>query len=84
MNIGISIWLGHVMGETFYGFFAVGGFYIVMATALIIFKKKWLKNPMTDIVINKMLIDNIKINNTRKLNITNKQRSLRTMNKIIL
>ncbi len=55
LNIGLSIWLGNVMGEIWYGFFAVGGFYAVSATLLFIFKSKWLKAPLMDIFIKKML-----------------------------
>ena len=55
LNIGLSFWLGSLLGETWYGFFAVGGFYAVLAIVLIIFKKKWLKGPLTDVIVKKML-----------------------------
>ena len=55
LNIGLSFWLGSLLGETWYGFFAVGGFYTVLAIVLIIFKKKWLKGPLNDVIVNKML-----------------------------
>jgi len=55
LNIGLSFWLGSLLGETWYGFFAVGGFYAVLAIVLIIFKKKWLKGPLNDVIVNKML-----------------------------
>jgi len=55
LNIGLSFWLGSLLGETWYGFFAVGGFYAVLAIVLIIFKKKWLKGPLNDVIVKKML-----------------------------
>ena len=55
LNIGLSVWLGAVMGKMWYGFFAVGGFYLMLAIILIIFKGKWLKTPVNDLVIKKML-----------------------------
>jgi len=55
LNIGLSFWIGSLLGETWYGFFAVGGFYTVLAIVLIIFKKKWLKGPLNDVIIKKML-----------------------------
>lgn len=31
LNIGLSIWLGEILGETYYGFFALAGFYAIAA-----------------------------------------------------
>jgi uncharacterized membrane protein YidH (DUF202 family) len=55
LNIGLSIWLGHVMGQMWYGFFAVGGFYTALAIVLTIFKSKWLKGPLNDIIVKKLI-----------------------------
>jgi len=55
LNIGLSFWLGSLLGETWYGFFAVGGFYTLLAIFLIIFKKQWLKDPLNDVIVKKML-----------------------------
>ncbi len=55
LNIGSSIWLGDAMGKIYYGFFVVGGFYLLLAIVLIIFKGKWLKSPLNNLVIKKML-----------------------------
>lgn len=55
LNIGLSIWLGNVMGQVWYGFVVVGGFYTLAAILLIVFKAKWVKGPLTDIFIKKML-----------------------------
>jgi fatty acid desaturase len=29
LNLGLALWLGEVMGKTFYGFFAVAAFYVL-------------------------------------------------------
>ncbi|WP_410960347.1 hypothetical protein, partial [Salmonella sp. SAL4431] len=29
LNIGISLWIGELLGKTYYGFFAVSGFYLL-------------------------------------------------------
>ncbi len=55
LNIGISIWLGAVLGQIWYGFFIVGGFYLLLAALLFIFKDKWLKGPVNDIIVKKIL-----------------------------
>jgi len=55
LNIGLSIWLGAVLGKIWYGFFAVGGFYILLAVLLNIFKSKWLKGHVNDLIVKKIL-----------------------------
>ena len=55
LNIGLSIWLGNVMGQVWYGFVVVGSFYTLAAILLIVFKAKWVKGSLTDIFIKKML-----------------------------
>lgn len=55
LNIGLAIWLGRLMGHIGYGFFAVGGFYTVLAIVLFGFKRKWLKGPFNDMMVKKML-----------------------------
>lgn len=55
LNIGLSIWIGKLLGEVAYGFFAVGGFYLLVAILLIIFKSKCLKAPVANIMIKSIL-----------------------------
>lgn len=55
LNIGLSILLGAAMGKIWYGFFAVGVFYLLLAVLLIIFKGKWIKDPVNDLMVKKML-----------------------------
>ena len=55
LNIGLSIWIGTATGEVWYGFIIVAGFYILLGVLLIIFKGKWLKDPVNNILVKKML-----------------------------
>ena len=55
LNIGLSIWIGTLLGEIAYGFFAVGGFYLIVAVLLLMFKSKWLKAPVANIIIKSIL-----------------------------
>lgn len=55
LNIGLSIWIGTILGEVAYGFFAVGGFYLLIAILLIAFKSKWLKAPVANSIIKSIL-----------------------------
>lgn len=55
VNIGLSFWLGTLLGQTWYGFFSVGGFYLLLAALLFIFKGRWIKDPVNDLIVKKML-----------------------------
>ena len=54
LNIGIAIYLGEVLGNNFYGFFAVAGFYLVMSTVIHLFLRSWIKRQFHDALIDKM------------------------------
>ena len=34
VNIGLSLWLGDVLGKSYYGFFCVAGFYVIIGIVL--------------------------------------------------
>ncbi len=55
LNIGISIWIGIILGKSWYGFLIVGGFYALLAGLLFIFKYRWLKGPVNDFIVKKIL-----------------------------
>ncbi len=55
LNVGISIWIGDMLGKMYYGFFLVSGFYILLAILLYYFRGKWIKMPLYDMLIKKML-----------------------------
>ena len=54
-NIGLSIWIGELVGKLYYGFFIVSGFYLLISIILYINKDKWLKMPISNFIIIKML-----------------------------
>ncbi|WP_309614841.1 hypothetical protein [Flavobacterium sp.] len=54
-SIGLALWLGKLLGEIFYGFFAVGAFYMLVAVLLHLFRHKWLKYPVSNSIIKQML-----------------------------
>jgi len=55
LNIGLAIWIGTLLGEIYLGFFTVGGFYALLAILLFIFRHSWLKEPVSSMMIKKML-----------------------------
>jgi len=55
INIGLALWIGKLLGETYYGFFVIGGFYALLAFVLQIFRDQVLKYPVSDSIIKQML-----------------------------
>src|SRR5438132_11281029 len=55
LNIGIALLLGYLLGKMFYGFFIVAGFYIITGIILLIFRNKWIKTPIANIMIKKLM-----------------------------
>ncbi|REH00841.1 hypothetical protein [Flavobacterium aquicola] len=54
-SVGVALWLGKLLGDTFYGFFIIGGFYLLVAVLLRIFREQWLKYPVSNSIIKQMM-----------------------------
>lgn len=55
INIGIALWIGRLLGESFYGFFIIGGSYALLALLLQLFRDQWIKYPVSNSIIKQML-----------------------------
>ena len=55
LSIGIAFWIGSALGKTSYGFFIVGGIYAVVGLLLHLFRKSWIKIPVSDLIIDKII-----------------------------
>lgn len=55
VNIGLALWVGKLLGDSFYGFFIVGGFYALLAIPLYIFREQWIKYPISNSIIKELL-----------------------------
>jgi hypothetical protein len=55
VSVGLSLWIGKLLGDTFYGFFIIGGFYAILAILLQVFRHQWLKDPVSNSIIKQML-----------------------------
>ncbi|MBG6111595.1 hypothetical protein H4V97_000630 [Flavobacterium sp. CG_23.5] len=55
LNIGLSLWIGELLGKTYYGYFAVAGAYFILAIVINSFKDEWIKLPVSNFIIIKML-----------------------------
>lgn len=54
-NIGIALLLGELLGKSYYGFFIVAAFYLVAGIVLHFFLHKWIRKPLSDLIITQAL-----------------------------
>jgi hypothetical protein len=55
LNIGISLWLGKVLGEYYYGFFIIALFYLIVAVVMHKTQHKLIKTPIGNMIISSIL-----------------------------
>lgn len=58
ISTGIAYMLGDYIGKTYYGFFIVAGFYLMVCVLLHFFLQNWIKAPVSNLIINKALQEN--------------------------
>lgn len=51
ISIGFAWWIGELLGKIYYGFFVVGGIYILIAVLLYNFRQQWIKYPVSNYII---------------------------------
>lgn len=54
-NIGIALFLGELLGKSYYGFFIVAAFYLLAGFILHFFLHKWIRKPLSDLIITQAL-----------------------------
>lgn len=55
ISIGVALWLGKILGDSFYGFFIIGAFYMITAILLRVFREQWLKYPVSNSIIKQLM-----------------------------
>lgn len=55
ISLGLALWAGKILGEIYYGFFVVAGFYCVLAILIYFFLHKWIKNQIGNAFIKQVL-----------------------------
>ena len=55
LNIGIALMLGDILGKSYYGFLIVSGFYLIAGIVFYFFLNKWIKKPLSDLIISEVL-----------------------------
>ncbi|HUR66264.1 MAG TPA: phage holin family protein [Chitinophagaceae bacterium] len=54
LSLGAAVWIGTSLGQLSYGFFIVGGFYVLVGILLYAFRKSILKTPLSNLIIDKL------------------------------
>jgi hypothetical protein len=55
LTIGAALWLGDIIGHTYYGFFVVAFVYLFLGTASHFLLYGWIKKPISNLLISQVL-----------------------------
>lgn len=55
LNIGLALWIGVMMGDLYWGFFIVGGFYGLLTFIFYLCRHQLIKGPVNDAIIKNLL-----------------------------
>lgn len=51
LNVGIALWIGDMLGKSYWGFFIVAAFYAITGGVLYSFRDKLIKTPVRNSII---------------------------------
>lgn len=54
VNIGFALWIGELLGKSYYGYFVMAGFYALIAILVYVFRNQWIKIPISNSIIHQM------------------------------
>ena len=54
-TIGAAFWIGGILGQLWYGFFAVAGFYAIVGIVVYFFMYDWIKKIVSNSIIKHVL-----------------------------
>lgn len=55
INVGISLWLGKIIGEYYAGFLIVSVFYLLLGIVIYKFRKQAIEKPIYNLILNTVL-----------------------------
>lgn len=55
LSIGAALWLGDVLGKSYYGFFCVAGFYGIIVGGVCFFTRNRIKKSVNNSIISQLL-----------------------------
>ena len=62
-TVGLALFLGDVLGKSYYGFFAIAGFYFVIAIIMLIIRKPFLEVGFNNYIINQIFKEKENVDN---------------------
>ena len=68
INIGISLLIGKLFNDYAMGFFLISGFYFIVALIVFVFRKTFIKIPIDNLIVSKLLKDKIIAENESNTN----------------
>lgn len=48
LSIGLALWIGDLLGKSYYGFFCIAGFYGIVGSVLYFFMYNWIKKRVSN------------------------------------
>ena len=54
-SLGAAYWIGSELGNYYYGFFIVGGFYLLLGVLIHVFRRTLIKKPIANIIIDRII-----------------------------
>ncbi|MGV9004298.1 hypothetical protein [Flavobacterium sp.] len=67
LNIGIALWIGDELNNTYLGFFIVSGFYFLVGIIIYINRRTFIKVPIDNLIVGKLLEKKDRTNNENNL-----------------
>lgn len=55
LSVALALFLGKLLGAYFYGFLIMGGFFALLMLVIFVQKDKWIKTPISNGLIRKMV-----------------------------
>lgn len=55
LSVGLALYLGEVLGGYHFGFFIVGGLYILIGALFLVYRKKLFQNPVSNWLIKNLM-----------------------------
>jgi hypothetical protein len=56
-NIGLALWLGELLGKSYYGFFCIAAFYGILGMVFFFILHKWMKLKFSNSIVSKLIND---------------------------
>lgn len=55
VNIGLALWIGDLLGKSYYGFFCVAAFYLILGGVLYFFMHETIKKQIGNSIVSQIL-----------------------------